>query len=42
MRKTDVPVYELTLKPLEEGGMEASGFDKIAYVDEPAMEEMGV
>lgn len=41
MKKDDIPLYNLTLAPVD-GELEAYGFDKIAYVPNPAMEEMGV
>ena len=41
MNKEENPLYTLTLQPVD-GGLEAYGFDKIAYVENPAIEEMGV
>lgn len=44
MRKVDdneIPVFDLTILPIDGGG-EADGFDKFAYVENPAIEEMGI
>jgi len=38
----EIKDYYMTLKPVKDGGINASGFDKIAFVDDPAIEEMGV
>ena len=40
--KNELPLFELTMLPISEGSSISDGFDKIAFVDNPAMEEMGV
>lgn len=38
----DYPVFELQLKPLVKGEKRAFGFDKIAFVEDPALESEGI
>lgn len=41
-RQTDLPVFIMTLKGLNDGSAIADGFSKIAYVEDPAIQADGV
>jgi len=38
----DIPIFDLTILPTQEFKNPASGFDKIAYVPNPAIDQMGI
>lgn len=38
----ELATYYVTLKPIRKGGKEASGMKNIAFVDDPAIEEIGI